>query len=101
MPDLAALAFWGRRASLQKMAHEFDKISNRLGRGVCFHIAPSNIPINFAFSYLLLYWRVMQILCGCPARLPQIDALCTIIGRVIRKYPEVEKRTAFVRYPPQ
>ena len=100
MPDLAALAFWGRRASLQKMAHEFDKISNRLGRGVCFHIAPSNIPINFAFSYLFALLAGNANIVRLPSKdFPQIDALCTIIGRVIRKYPEVEKRTAFVRYP--
>ena len=52
MPDLAALAFWGRKAGIQKLKQQVGDTSNRLGRGVCFHIAPSNIPINFAFSWL-------------------------------------------------
>lgn len=49
MPDLAALAFWGRKANLQKLKKEFGDSTGRLGRGLCFHITPSNIPVNFAF----------------------------------------------------
>ena len=30
---------------------------------------------------------------------PQIDALCALMKKVLSKYPEIEKRTAFVRYP--
>lgn len=100
MPDLAALAFWGRRASLQKMEQEFGNVRGRLGRGLCFHIAPSNIPINFAFSYLFSLLAGNANIVRLPSKtFPQVDALCAILARVIKKYPEVEKRTAFVRYP--
>jgi len=100
MPDLAALAFWGRKASLQKMEQEFGIVRGRLGRGLCFHIAPSNIPINFAFSYLFSLLAGNANIVRLPSKtFPQVDALCAILARVIRKYPEVEKRTAFVRYP--
>ena len=47
--DIAAYAYWIRKASLnnEKSNHTYQ---NRLGRGVAFHIAPSNVPINFAVS---------------------------------------------------
>jgi hypothetical protein len=32
------------------MMKKKHKVSNRLGRGVLFHVAPSNVPINFAYS---------------------------------------------------
>lgn len=100
MPDLAALAFWGRKASLQKMEQEFGNVRGRLGRGLCFHIAPSNIPINFAFSYLFSLLAGNANIVRLPSKtFPQVDSLCAILARVIKKYPEVEKRTAFVRYP--
>ncbi|MBQ2611917.1 acyl-CoA reductase, partial [bacterium] len=50
-PDLSAVAFWARKASIHKLKEKFGDTSNRTGRGLCFHIAPSNIPVNFAFSY--------------------------------------------------
>lgn len=100
MPDLAALAFWGRRASLQKMSQEFDGIKDRLGRGLCFHITPSNIPINFAFSYLFSLLAGNSNIVRLPSKaFPQVDAFCDALTSVIKKYPDVAKRTALVRYP--
>jgi hypothetical protein len=33
-----------------------------LGRGVVFHIAPSNVPLNFAYSLYAAYYRAIVIL---------------------------------------
>ena len=50
-PDVITFAFFCRRASLQAMKKDYEgKLGGRLGRGVTFHIAPSNVPINFAYS---------------------------------------------------
>ena len=51
-PDLAALGFWCRKGNIQKLKENCAESSVRLGRGLCFHIAPSNIPMSFAFSYM-------------------------------------------------
>lgn len=100
MPDLAALAFWGRSASLRKMQLDFGDASHRLGRGLCFHITPSNIPINFAFSYLFALLAGNASIVRLPGKtFPQTGALCEVMARILRNYPEIEKRTAFVRYP--
>jgi hypothetical protein len=49
-PDVLSFAFWCRRANLHRLAREFDKRQFRLGRGLVFHVAPANVPVNFAFS---------------------------------------------------
>ena len=62
-PDLSAVAFWCRRANIDKKKSIIDDYKSRLGRGLCFHIAPSNIPINFAFSFFLAYF--LHLLSSC------------------------------------
>ena len=51
-PDVITLGFWLRRASVQKLKERFASEDNllRLGRGVLFHVAPSNVPVNYAYS---------------------------------------------------
>ena len=99
-PDLSALAFWGRKANLQKLKEAFGDTAGRLGRGLCFHIAPSNIPVNFAFTYLFGLLAGNANIVRLPSKtFPQIDALCALMKKVLTRYPEIEMRTAFVRYP--
>ena len=99
MPDLATLAFWGRKANIRKLKENFGDCEGRLGRGLCFHITPANIPMNFAFSYLFSLLAGNANIVRLPSKqFPQVDALCIILGSVIARYPEVKKRSAFVRY---
>lgn len=98
-PDVSALAFWCREANLRKLAGRCPEAEQRLGRGLCFHIAPGNIPINFAFSYLF------GLLSGCsnivrlPSRsFPQTQQVCDAIRETLEQFPEMERRTAFIRY---
>ncbi|MCR4817537.1 MAG: hypothetical protein K5841_01105 [Fretibacterium sp.] len=99
-PDIAALAFWSRRANIERMKIDCPETGARLGRGLCFHITPGNIPVNFAFSYLF------GVLAGCanivrlPSRdFPQMRMILDVIRETLKAHPEIEKRTAFVRYP--
>lgn len=48
-PDVITFAFFCRKAHLEQMERE-HAAPHRLGRGLVFHIAPSNVPINFAYS---------------------------------------------------
>lgn len=99
-PDLSALAFWARRANLQKIKQNFGEYSNRTGRGLCFHITPSNIPINFAFSYLFSLLAGNANIVRMPSKnFPQIDAFCDIFNQVVKHYPDIACRTALIRYP--
>lgn len=52
-PDVVTFAFWIRKSHIRRYKEAFkerkpDEI--RLGKGCVFHIAPSNVPINFAYS---------------------------------------------------
>ena len=50
-PDVITFAFFCRRAHLEQLRSQYqDALDNRLGCGLSFHIAPSNVPINFAYS---------------------------------------------------
>jgi hypothetical protein len=54
LPDVVTFAYWCRRANLAQLANKYaaGELPNtvRLGLGLSFHICPSNVPVNFAFS---------------------------------------------------
>ena len=50
-PDLVYLIFWCRRTKINKLKSDINISENRLGRGLIFHICPSNIPTNFIYSF--------------------------------------------------
>lgn len=50
-PDVVTFAFFCRKGNISKLAAGYrDRIGERLGRGLAFHIAPGNVPINFAYT---------------------------------------------------
>lgn len=52
-PDLATFAFFCRNANIVQLKKKYiNEDIIRLGRGVIFHIAPSNVPVNFAYSLI-------------------------------------------------
>lgn len=48
-PDVISFAYWCRNANLRAIANTL-RDERRVGRGLAFHVAPTNVPINFAFS---------------------------------------------------
>lgn len=49
-PSWGALAFWLRATHLNRMKQDVSFLNARLGRGLVFHIAPTNMPVMFAYS---------------------------------------------------
>lgn len=49
-PDVVTFAFFCRRGNLLKLKEQYATSAIRLGWGTVFHIAPSNVPVNFAYS---------------------------------------------------
>ena len=99
-PDVAALGFWGRKGNILKLKEKCPEADTRLGRGVCFHIAPSNIPMSFAFSYFF------GLLAGCSnivrlpsKKFPQTEAALDLIRETLKDHSEIARRSVFVRYP--
>lgn len=53
-PDVATFAFFCRKANILRLKKEYTTAGIlRLGRGIVFHIAPSNVPVNFAYSLVV------------------------------------------------
>ncbi len=50
-PDVATFAFYCREANLKFLKKTYNsEIKLKIGRGILFHIAPGNVPVNFAYS---------------------------------------------------
>ena len=100
-PDIMAFAFWCRKANIVKLKADFDDGRTRLGLGLVFHIAPSNVPINFAFSFAFGLLSGNANIVRVPSKpFPQTDIICDTIDRLLSydKFCGIKATTAFVRY---
>ena len=82
-PDIVAFAFWCRRSNLMRLAREFNSNHKRIGRGLTLHIAPGNVPVNFAFTLAFgMLAGNANIVRLSNAGHPQADILCQSITRL-------------------
>ena len=85
-PEMAAFGFWIRRAHVEEFKKRYEDGRVRIGRGVVFHMAASNVPLLFAYS------MVMGLLAGnsCVVRISircqeEDFILCEIIDNLLKK----------------
>jgi hypothetical protein len=100
-PDVAAFSFWCRRANTLKIKEQFSSQSMRLGLGTAFHIAPSNVPINFAFSFAFgLLTGNANIVKVSSKQFPQTELVCGAIQKVLSedKYSSIREMNSVIRY---
>ena len=100
-PDIITLGFWIRKASLEKLKKRFLKEDEDIyyGRGIVFHIAPSNVPVNYAYSLItgLLTGNINIV--RIPSKdFPQVGIINQIINNNLEKYTELKKYIYLVRY---
>jgi hypothetical protein len=99
-PDVIALAFWMRRGNIQNLKMQCATNTTRVGRGLVFHITPSNIPVNFAFSWLFGVLSGNANIVRIPSKpFPQVNIICDAITEELFKFPEMRDRMAFISYP--
>jgi len=103
-PDVASFAYWCRKGNVSALKEKYRAVfalsCGRMGRGLAFHITPSNVPVNFAFSFVFSLVAGNANIVRVPsAQRAQTAIICDAINRVIAKYPDIAKRTAFVQYP--
>jgi hypothetical protein len=87
---------------LKKIKQGYTNINNRKGLGIVFHIAPSNVPINFAFSYVFSLLTGNVSIVRVPSKqFKQIDIISSIINSLFvdPKYDLIKNNTYFIRYP--
>lgn len=99
-PDVISFAFWVRRASLYRASVSYQNGSQRIGRGIAFHIAPSNIPVQFAVSmtYALAAGNASVIRIS-EKNFEQVDIICEALRFVIEDgYSDMKPYCCIVRY---
>jgi hypothetical protein len=99
--DVITFAFWCRRANIDALARAQDSTRLRIGLGLVFHISPSNVPINFAYSLVFSFLSGN----GSVVRLPSketaqtallVEALGKLLGE--SKYAALRPVIHLIRY---
>ena len=100
-PDVVTFAFYCRKANLLNLQKSYTGGGIRLGRGVVFHIAPSNVPVNFAYSMLggMLAGNA-NIIRVSTKFFEQVEIICNVMQSIIVKdaFAELRDRLHVVRY---
>lgn len=98
LPDVMSFAFWCRKGHLKRLKEERSDLAHSLGRGVSFHVAPSNVPVNFAFSWAFALLAGNACIVRVPSKpFPQVRVICRAIEGAMSEAGDT--RTAFVSYP--
>jgi hypothetical protein len=100
-PDAAAFAFFCRKANLERLKRDFGGCGHRLGRGLAFHITPSNVPINFAFSLAFGLLSGNSNIVRVPTKKwPQVDIVCEAVRKLLlmTEYEELMSMISMARY---
>lgn len=103
-PDIITFGYWCRPSNIKKLKSEYDDLHRRKGLGIVLHIAPSNVPVNFAFSFIFGLLSGNSNIIKLPSKEDQrINLLCSIIQEVLssEKYSFLSRRTLFIKYENQ
>jgi hypothetical protein len=103
-PSLIAFGYWCRAANLAKMRASIIGSEDflRVGRGLVLHIAPANVPVNFAYSFAFGVLAGNVNVVRLPSRdFSEVDHLVTVFSDIFNrpKYRSVGDSSLFLRYP--
>ena len=100
-PDVATLGFWLRKASLLQMRKQYaDRDGGlRMSRGTVFHIAPSNVPVNYAYSLAAGALTGNANIVRLPSKdFPQVGIINQALSDALELYPAMRPYLCLVRY---
>lgn len=100
--DVMSYAYWIRKASLEQAKKDVSRDDiYRMGRGVAFHIAPSNVPVNFAVSMTssLLAGNI-TIIRVSNKEFEEVDIICSVINRILEneEFTKMKQYICIIRY---
>lgn len=100
-PDVVSFAFWCRTSALRAMKERYSGQQLCLGRGVVFHVAPSNVPVNFAYSLAAGLLAGNANVVRVPSRdFPQVAIICSVIRQLIEmaEHRQLRDHIILLRY---
>lgn len=102
LPDLRALAFFCRKKHILNLKKKyFNKDEIRFGLGLIFHITPSNVPTNFAYSLIFGLLSGNSNIVKVPSKkFNEIDEICKYLKILLnkKKYAKVKNMISIIRY---
>ena len=100
-PDLITFGFWCRKNNIKTIFNNYNFFKNRMGRGTVLHIAPSNVPINFAYSMVFGLLSGNNNIVRVPSKnFIQVKILCEILKKLSKKkiYKKSFNRLLLIKY---
>jgi hypothetical protein len=104
-PDVITFAFYCRKSNIFELKKRYSQHKIlKLGRGLVFHISPSNVPVNFAYSLLSGILSGNLNIVKVPSKyFEQIDIVINAIELLSKNssYNFISHRQVLVRYERQ
>lgn len=100
-PDVVTFGFFCRKGNLLKLKSAYQGDDIRLGRGILFHVAPSNVPVNFGYTLVAgLLAGNCNIVRASSKDFPQVNIIVKHMHRLFEEeqYADVAKRMVLVKY---
>ena len=99
--DVITFGFWIRKGSTVKLKERFEFKDNafHIGKGVAFHIAPSNVPVNFAYSLVAGLLNGNANIVRVPSKsFPQVTILTDAFNKALLEHKDMKPYVICVRY---
>ena len=103
-PDLIYLIFWCAKKKIENLAKNISNEQIRLGRGLIFHICPSNVPTNFVYSFFFGLLSGNSNIVKMPSKnFPEKDIIISTINLLFKKkkYISLKNSNCFIQYKDQ
>lgn len=101
-PDVITLAFWLRKGSMLKQKERFNLSDNtiyRIGVGRVFHVAPSNVPVNYAYSLFTgLVCGNANIIRISSKDFTQVSIINSAIKAALENHKEIKPYILLLKY---
>lgn len=100
-PDVVSFGFWIRMASTSQLKEKYTKQDENihLGRGIAFHIAPSNVPVNYAYSLAVGLLTGNANIVRIPSKdFPQVEFINEAIKNALEEHVNMKPYIVLIRY---
>jgi hypothetical protein len=104
-PEIIALGYWARRASIATYQRDLEALASErvrlVPRGLAFHVPPANVDTIFMYSWLLSLLVGNANLIRLSSReSPQVELVCEKLGQLLNeaRFAAVAASVAIVRY---
>lgn len=100
-PEVVALAFWLRPSHIREVEKRYEERALRRGQGLAFHLAPSNVPMMFVYSFALSFLAGNSNIVRLSARSSEISfSVCETLQEIfsLPEFQELGKENVFLTY---